>query len=72
MPSDMREAVIAAWMDQRRGPKLRTDEATADAALAVIRERLAEAIRERSDQGPTCRGWNLCRAAMLRELGGEG
>ena len=84
MPSDMREAVARAicakfgrdpdeLLSELGGrPRVVSSGFAADAALAVIRERLAEAIRERSYQGPTCRGWNLCRAAMLRELGGEG
>ena len=83
MPSDMREAEIAAWMDQRRGPKVRSDEATADAALAVIRERLAEKVPEATytpeqpamvpyEKPLFIHTWNACRAAMLRELGGEG
>ena len=75
MPSDMREAVAGAIGGQI-GVHDCTDLA-ADAALAVIRERLAEKVPELpSDGSPESAeraGWaNATRAAMLRELGGEG
>lgn len=84
MPSDMREAVAAAVDDARRAhlgkPTYASDEEIADAALAVIRERLAEKVPAREPLLYGLRGveidlnrdWNACRAAMLRELGGEG
>lgn len=78
MPSDMREAVADAIGGQI-GVHDCTDLA-ADAALAVIRERLAEKVPAREPLLYGLRGveidlnrdWNACRAAMLRELGGEG
>lgn len=87
MPSDMREAVAAAVDDARRAhlgkPTYASDEEIADAALAVIRERLAEKVPEGDDRNAPVEmssdeahgwraGWDACRAAMLRELGGEG
>lgn len=38
------EAVIAAWMQMRHGPKLRTDEPMARASLAAALEAEAEAL----------------------------
>ena len=75
MASDMREAVAGAIGGQI-GVHDCTDLAAA-AALAVIRERLAEKVPELpSDGSPESAeraGWaNATRAAMLRELGGEG
>lgn len=80
MPSDMREAVAAAVDDARRAhlgkPTYASDEEIADAALAVIRERLAEKVpRQPEKPGIRCDyyvAWNDCLDAMLRELGGEG
>ncbi len=80
MPSDMREAVAAAVDDARRAhlgkPTYASDEEIADAALSVIRERLAEKVpRQPEKPGIRCDyyvAWNDCLDAMLRELGGEG
>ena len=38
------EAVIAAWMQMRHGPKLRTDEPMARASLAAAQAAEAEAL----------------------------
>ncbi len=87
MPSDMREAVAAVIERTRElhcaKPSYAIDDETADAALSVIRERLAEKVPEGDDRNAPIEmssdeahgwraGWNACRAAMLRELGGEG
>ena len=92
MPSDMREAVARAicakfgrdpdeLLSELGGrPRVFSYGFAADAALAVIRERLAEKVPAREPLLYGLRGveidlnrdWNACRAAMLRELGGEG
>ena len=89
MPSDMREAVAEAMCDlvnhqgdfaEHKDLRLPGWGPVADAALAVIRERLAEKVPAREPLLYGLRGveidlnrdWNACRAAMLRELGGEG
>ena len=87
MPSDMREAVARAMFEHEEppgsweyaSPSGREWWLTyANAALAVIRERLAEKVRHAEPQGDSpgavqhVATWNACRAAMLRELGGEG
>ena len=89
MPSDMREAVARAicakfgrdpdeLLSELGGrPRVFSYGFAAAAALAVIRERLAEKVPELpSDGSPESAeraGWaNATRAAMLRELGGEG
>ena len=92
MPSDMREAVAEAMCDlvnhqgdfaEHKDLRLPGWGLVADAALAVIRERLAEKVPEGDDRNAPIEmssdeahgwraGWNACRAAMLRELGGEG
>ena len=95
MPSDMREAVARAicakfgrdpdeLLSELGGrPRVFSYGFAADAALAVIRERLAEKVPEGDDRNAPIEmssdeahgwraGWNACRAAMLRELGGEG
>lgn len=44
------EAVIAAWMQMRHGPKLRTDEPMARAALAAALPLVAEMFATRAKQ----------------------
>ena len=85
MPSDMREAVAEAMCDlvnhqgdfaEHKDLRLPGWGPVADAALAVIRERLAEKVpRQPEKPGIRCDyyvAWNDCLDAMLRELGGEG
>lgn len=92
MPSDMREAVAEAMCDlvnhqgdfaEHKDLRLPGWGPVADAALAVIRERLAEKVPEATytpeqpamvpyEKPLFIHTWNACRAAMLRELGGEG
>lgn len=88
MPSDMREAVARAicakfgrdpdeLLSELGGrPRVFSYGFAADAALAVIRERLAEKVpRQPEKPGIRCDyyvAWNDCLDAMLRELGGEG
>lgn len=92
MPSDMREAVARAMFEHEEppgsweyaSPSGREWWLTyANAALAVIRERLAEKVPEATytpeqpamvpyEKPLFIHTWNACRAAMLRELGGEG
>ena len=87
MPSNMREAVAAVIERTRElhcaKPSYAIDDETAAAALSVIRERLAEKVPEATytpeqpamvpyEKPLFIHTWNACRAAMLRELGGEG